>query len=248
MKAALRERILSLVASGYDVEGAAAEAGAKMAAVREDKQLQAGLGEAFKVGTARLRAKLTAMALDGGDVRALERLLDYREKQAAAQPELLDPDTHEASLEVLRAELLAEVNRNAAAAAHVQAGGRLLEVLSDEALLKVERACMTPEEQAEMNRLAEAARERDRRWAEQVAENRRASTPGGRTVELEGRAIEITSEPREPGPVEVLDAERPLPPSRAPATIERRAPIGRARVDDPDSPWGGEAFSREYPI
>ena len=87
---ALREELLTKLRNGHDLEAAAAALGIgeKQIDAAGDK-LAGEIGEAFKVGTSRLRSRLLELSLSNQDASALARLLDKREQQAeAAAPEI----------------------------------------------------------------------------------------------------------------------------------------------------------------
>jgi hypothetical protein len=139
-----KAKLLSALRAGHDLEGACSKVGVAPKAVRGDAKLMAEVAAAYSIGTSRLRAKLLEMALSSNDSRTLGQILAHRESEQAGLPPVAGDDASP-GLEVLRRELLAEVERHARA---VKIPENPLELLSDEALERVERACMSPEELA----------------------------------------------------------------------------------------------------
>jgi hypothetical protein len=139
-----RAKLLRALRSGHDLDGACAQIGLAPKVVRGDAKLMAEVSEAYHVGTSRLRAKLLEMTLSSNDARTLGQLLAQREAAQAGLPPVAGAEGSP-GLEALRRELLAEVERHARA---VKIPENPLELLSDEALERVERACMSPEELA----------------------------------------------------------------------------------------------------
>jgi hypothetical protein len=112
MKASVRDETLRLIAYGHDPHVACISAGARIEDFEKDPDLKRQLAESFAVGTARLKERLTASALQNNDIRALERLVEQREQQFGTREEAT---RSKSNLDVLRAELKREVERNAVA-------------------------------------------------------------------------------------------------------------------------------------
>lgn len=75
-------KFLDLIQAGHDPAAAAIGAGLPLS-VTKLKALEGRIQDALEIGTARLRSKITSMALAGNDVRALENVLAYRQTQIA---------------------------------------------------------------------------------------------------------------------------------------------------------------------
>jgi hypothetical protein len=82
---AWREELLTKLRNGHDLEVAAAALGI------DEKQIDAAgvklaaeIGEAYKIGTARLRARIMESALSGDNAAVLMKLLEQREAAQAA--------------------------------------------------------------------------------------------------------------------------------------------------------------------
>ncbi len=82
---AWREELLTKLRNGHDLEAAAAALGIGEKQIdAAGSKLAAEIGEAFKIGTSRLRSRLLELSLSNQDASALARLLDKREQQAEA--------------------------------------------------------------------------------------------------------------------------------------------------------------------
>jgi hypothetical protein len=84
LKAATKAKLLGLVRAGHDIESACASLNLSPSVVRKDEKLMIEVGEAFKIGTAKLRARLFQSALDNNDTRILGQMLERREAEQAA--------------------------------------------------------------------------------------------------------------------------------------------------------------------
>lgn len=78
MNAATRKKLLKLIEAGHAPEGAADSLNLDISVVNEE-ELRSEIDNALRVGTARLRSKVMELALEGGDVRALQIMLERRE-------------------------------------------------------------------------------------------------------------------------------------------------------------------------
>ena len=78
--AAKKRKVLDLIQAGHDPAAAAVGAGLPLS-VTKLAAMQDRIQDALRIGTARLRSKVTDLALAGGDVRALENILAHRETQ-----------------------------------------------------------------------------------------------------------------------------------------------------------------------
>ncbi len=82
---ARREELLTKLRNGHDLEAAAAALGIGGKQIDAAGAKLAGeIGEAFKIGTSRLRSRLLELSLSNQDASALARLFDKREQQAEA--------------------------------------------------------------------------------------------------------------------------------------------------------------------
>ena len=80
MKEDAVKKFLDLIGSGHDPEAAAVGAGLPLSTLKQ-KGLQRQIQEALRIGTARLRSKITSLALEAGDARTLENVLTHRVSQ-----------------------------------------------------------------------------------------------------------------------------------------------------------------------
>jgi hypothetical protein len=76
-----RDKLLGLIGDGFDLESGAAQLGVSPQTIRKDDRLMAEVGEAFKVGTAKLRARVFQSALDNNDLKILGQMLERRETE-----------------------------------------------------------------------------------------------------------------------------------------------------------------------
>ncbi len=80
-----REELLTKLRNGHDLEAAAAALGIGEKQIdAAGAKLAAEIGEAYKIGTSRLRSRLLELSLSNQDASALARLLDKREQHAEA--------------------------------------------------------------------------------------------------------------------------------------------------------------------
>jgi hypothetical protein len=134
MKADQRKHLLDLVMTGLDLEAAATQAGVPVSSIQRDAKLMAEVAAAYRVGSARLRAKLLTLAVEDGDARTLMQLLEQRER---AQASLSQSAKRDSGLDAMRAELRRTVERHRRAhegalrrqfEAELRAAGRLREI------------------------------------------------------------------------------------------------------------------------
>lgn len=76
----MKRKFLDLIAAGHDPEAAAVGAGLPLSATKR-VALQGQIQDALRIGTARLRSRLTSLALGAGDARTLENVLTHRMAQ-----------------------------------------------------------------------------------------------------------------------------------------------------------------------
>jgi hypothetical protein len=116
VRAAARKRLVELVRGGLDVAAAAAELDLDLDAVHADRELMAELNRAYHVATAKLRSRLLSRVLESdGDDKLLASLLEKREAAEAAMAAANAVGNAGGTLERMRKELLAEVERYRAA-------------------------------------------------------------------------------------------------------------------------------------
>jgi hypothetical protein len=80
---AQQDQLLAELGVGHDLPSAAVTAGIPLEVIRADTELLAACGEAFSLGTSRVRSRLLQKALTAGDCYVLERALQQRERAQA---------------------------------------------------------------------------------------------------------------------------------------------------------------------
>ncbi len=82
---ALREELLAKLCVGHDLQAAMANLSLTQRQIDSaGAKLAAEIGEAYKIGTARLRARIMESALSGDNAAVLMKLLEQREAAQAA--------------------------------------------------------------------------------------------------------------------------------------------------------------------
>lgn len=110
---AIRDKLLGKIRGGHDLESACAALNLSPKTVRADEKLAGEIAEAFRTGTAKLRARVLQGALDNNDLRVLSQLLERREQEqgavsgSAGSPEVL--------VEEMRRELHDQIEQHRAA-------------------------------------------------------------------------------------------------------------------------------------
>jgi hypothetical protein len=84
MKAEDRAKLLKLISDGHDPAAAVVALSLDVSVVNE-LEFQSAIQEALRVGTAMLRGKVLELAINNGNVRALEKQLERRETLAAGE-------------------------------------------------------------------------------------------------------------------------------------------------------------------
>jgi hypothetical protein len=104
--AEVKAKLLGRVRAGYDVEAACSQVGLSPKVVQQDAALMAEVNEAYRIATAKLRAKLMDVALKGDDARILAQLLEKRDEaqlKMAPPKEVSSKQSREALLETIAA-------------------------------------------------------------------------------------------------------------------------------------------------
>jgi hypothetical protein len=231
-----KAKLLAKVRAGHDVESACAELSLKPEQVRRDAVLMEEIGEAFKTGTARLRARLLDGALKTNDLRVLSSLLEERqaaqlkaEAERPKAPARTREDLFEQIAQVfehlLQDDPIGVLPRYIEAAfstgkldpAAVEAGQALMAALGSHPPLKYSAEWWAAERAAGRNGYCQV-------------------TPPAKPAAPEPEVIP-------PERLKVLDATQPLPSNRAPAVRTRVPPAPPAVMEKwyganwADSPW-----------
>jgi hypothetical protein len=90
LKRETRAKLLGLVKAGHDIDSGCAALNLSPKSIRADEKLMAEVAEAFRIGTAKLRARLSQSALDNNDTEILGQMLEAREAEQAKMAGSLD--------------------------------------------------------------------------------------------------------------------------------------------------------------
>jgi hypothetical protein len=101
--AEVKAKLLAKVRSGLDVEAACSELGLSPKQVQQDETLMLEINDAYRIATAKLRARLMDVALKSDDARILAQLLEKRDEARLEPPK---------STTMAKADFLEEIAKN----------------------------------------------------------------------------------------------------------------------------------------